>query len=141
MTTECVDGPYGHEESPPVATMGDADAIGVVYQFLRAMERRELDEAKTLLGDGFEMVFPGDVRMSQLEELFAWGGTRYRFARKTHERYDHVGSVVYTFGTLSGEWLDGSSFSGIRFIDRFELTDGRIVRQQVWNDVAAVKSA
>jgi hypothetical protein len=41
-------------------------------------------------------------------------------------------------GTLHGVWLDGTPFEGIRFIDRFELADGRIQRQDVWNDMAEV---
>jgi hypothetical protein len=32
-------------------------------------------------------------------------------------------------------WADGSSFEGIRFIDRFELVTGKIQRQDVWNDL------
>jgi hypothetical protein len=39
-------------------------------------------------------------------------------------------------GTLSGEWPDGSAFSDIRFLDRFELRSGKLTRQQVWNDLA-----
>ena len=50
-------------------------------------------------------------------------------------------AVVYTQGTLSGEWPDGSAFSGIRFIDRFELTGGKITRQDVWNDMGEVRNA
>ncbi|MDO7593790.1 MAG: hypothetical protein MUQ90_00250, partial [Burkholderiaceae bacterium] len=44
-------------------------------------------------------------------------------------------TVVYARGTLSGNWLDGEPFSGIRFIDRFEVVDGLLVRQDVWNDI------
>ena len=47
--------------------------------------------------------------------------------------------VVYRRGTLQGEWPDGISFQGICFIDRFELADGRITRQDVWNDLAEVR--
>jgi hypothetical protein len=35
-------------------------------------------------------------------------------------------------------WLDGTAFSGIRFIDRFEVAGGLIRRQDVWNDLAEV---
>jgi hypothetical protein len=48
-------------------------------------------------------------------------------------------AVVYTRGTLAGEWPDGTAFGGIRFIDRFEVTDGFITRQDVWNDLAEVR--
>lgn len=118
------------------------DPARIVHDFLAAMEARDLDKAKSFLGEGFEMVFPGDARMTTLEELVAFAGPRYRFVRKTYERFDAVPggdvAIVYCFGTLHGEWPDGEAFSGIRFIDRFEITDGRITRQQVWNDIAEV---
>jgi len=44
--------------------------------------------------------------------------------------------VVYNYGDLRGEWADGTPFSGIRYIDRFVVRDGRIVDQKVWNDLA-----
>ena len=118
------------------------DPAQIVHDFLAAMEARDLDRAKGYLGEGFEMVFPGDARMTTLEELVAFAGPRYRFVRKTYERFDAVPggdvAIVYCFGTLNGEWPDGEAFSGIRFIDRFEITEGRITRQQVWNDIAEV---
>ena len=44
--------------------------------------------------------------------------------------------MVFVEGTLFGEDLDGQVFSGVRFADRFTLAGGRIVEQQVWNDLA-----
>ncbi|MCC5979282.1 MAG: tautomerase family protein [Salinarimonas sp.] len=118
------------------------DPAQIVHDFLTAMEARDLDRAKGFLGEGFEMVFPGDARMTTLEELVAFAGPRYRFVKKSYERFDAVPggdiAIVYCFGTLNGEWPDGEAFSGIRFIDRFEITGGRIRRQQVWNDIAEV---
>jgi hypothetical protein len=43
--------------------------------------------------------------------------------------------VVITTGRLSGENLQGVSFDGVRYIDRFVLADDKIVSQQVWNDL------
>lgn len=43
-------------------------------------------------------------------------------------------TIVYVRGTLHGRWLDGSGFTGIRFVDRFEIRNGLIGRQDVWND-------
>jgi hypothetical protein len=37
---------------------------------------------------------------------------------------------------LQGTWLQGAPFEGIRFIDRMEVRDGLITRQDVWNDLA-----
>jgi hypothetical protein len=42
---------------------------------------------------------------------------------------------------LYGVWCDGSAFNGIRFIDRFTITDGKITSQQVWNDLAEGKAS
>jgi hypothetical protein len=44
--------------------------------------------------------------------------------------------VVYCHGTLEGCWLDGTAFSGVRFIDRFLVQGGLLVSQDVWNDLA-----
>lgn len=86
------------------------------------------------------MTFPGGLVFHDLEELVAWGKTRYNFVTKTYERFDEVtmenGAVVYCFGTLAGEWPNGSRFEGVRFIDRFTLRDDQLVDQQVWNDLA-----
>jgi hypothetical protein len=48
---------------------------------------------------------------------------------------------VYCHGTLQGQWPDGSAFEGIRFIDRFLVQAGRLVRQDVWNDLAEHQNA
>ena len=117
----------------------------IVRGFLAAMEARDLDRAQSMLGDGFTMTFPGTGPMTSLAELIAWSKGRYRFVTKTYETTEAFHAkgvaVVYTQGTLSGEWPDGSAFSGIRFIDRFELTGGKITRQDVWNDMGEVRNA
>jgi limonene-1,2-epoxide hydrolase len=119
------------------------DPARIVHDFLSAMEARDLDAARAFTGEGFVMTFPGGVRMTTLEELVAFARPRYRFVNKTYERFDTVPgdkvSIVYCFGTLSGEWPNGEAFAGIRFIDRFEIAAGRITRQDVWNDVAEVR--
>ncbi len=117
-----------------------APEIAIVRAFLRALEARDLARARALLAPGFAMTFPGGVRMQSLEELIAWAAPRYRFVKKSFERFETCGGgVVYCFGTLAGEWPDGRPFAGIRFIDRFELSEGRILRQDVWNDLAEVR--
>lgn len=119
------------------------DPVDVVQRFLAAMEAREPAVADGFLAPGFEMVFPGDVRMTGLDELIAWAAPRYRDVRKRFDGFDVAGgedaTVVICHGTLAGTWPDGIKFDGIRFVDRFELRGGRIVRQQVWNDLAEVR--
>ena len=90
------------------------------------------------------MTFPGGVRLDSLEALVDWARPRYRFAKKRYERFDEAPdeetTVVYCFGTLSGEWSDGSTFEGIRFIDRFTVKEGKLVDQMVWNDLGEARA-
>jgi hypothetical protein len=89
------------------------------------------------------MQFPGSPTMTELEELLAWSRDRYQGVSKTYERFDESWgdgyTTVYCFGTLQGQWPDGSAFAGVRFIDRFEIEAGLIRRQNVWNDLAEVR--
>jgi phenylpyruvate tautomerase PptA (4-oxalocrotonate tautomerase family) len=113
--------------------------VETVKAFLAAMEARDLAAAKSFLADGFRMVFPGDAEFTILEELVAWSRPRYRFVKKSYEGFDEcfgeAGMTVYSFGTLSGEWPDGTPFDGIRFIDRFTVEGGKLADQRVWNDM------
>ena len=127
----------------PVDNQPDPKAI--VQAYLAAMEARDLDAARAMLGAGFSMVFPGTGPMSTLDQLIAWAKPRYRFVTKTYDGFDAMlgdadTAIVYCFGTLAGEWPDGTAFSDIRFIDRFELAAGQIIRQDVWNDIAETKA-
>ena len=53
-------------------------------------------------------------------------------SRATSERE----AVVYNTGWLYGEWLDGTPFEGNRYVDRYVVKRGKIVRMEVWNDSA-----
>ena len=111
-----------------------------VRAFLGAMEARDIDGATSMLADDFAMNFPGTGQMSRISELLDWAKDRYRFVKKTitstEAFHNHGCAVVYVIGTLSGEWSNGEPFEGIRFIDRFEIKGGKIVSQDVWNDIA-----
>jgi phenylpyruvate tautomerase PptA (4-oxalocrotonate tautomerase family)/ketosteroid isomerase-like protein len=128
----------GNQEKHPKAPPPPPEQI--VQDFLAAMQRRDLAAAQALLAEGFAMVFPGDARFTRLEDLLAWAAPRYRRIAKVYTRFDTVPgmdhAVVYCFGTLEGERPDGTPFSGVRFIDRFTVKGGRLLDQQVWNDLA-----
>ena len=118
-----------------------ADPCAIVEEFLQCLGNRDLERARTFVAEDFVMFFPAAPAMHQFEELIAWSKTRYRTIETTMEGIEAMHTageetVVYCRGTLSGTWTDGAPFSGIRFIDRFELIDGRITRQEVWNDIA-----
>ncbi|MEM6711005.1 MAG: tautomerase family protein [Pseudomonadota bacterium] len=137
--------PSGYMRGGAVRTPapGLPDGEATVRQFLSHMEARDLDAASAMLGDDFSMTFPGNVAMTRLAELVDWASSRYRAVRKTYERFDTAcsnrGLITYCYGTLSGEWLDGDRFDGIRFIDRFEIDGGKLIRQDVWNDMGEMR--
>lgn len=133
----------GRQSRVSAAALPDPQSI--VLQYLQAMENRKLDTATTFLSDGFVMQFPAAEPMTKLEQLIEWAAPRYQSVRKTYDGFDAMqgagdAAIVYCRGHLSGEWPDGSSFQDIRFIDRFELIDGKITRQDVWNDIAETKA-
>src|SRR6056297_2944660 len=129
--------------TPPKPAVAGRDGGEIVVDFLKALEARDLPKAQSFLAPDAAMTFPGGARFTRLDDLIAWAKPRYRFVTKTVDRIDVAGSdegpVVYCFGTLAGEWPDGTAFSGIRYIDRFLLQDGLIREQDVWNDMGEVR--
>ncbi|WP_425088826.1 nuclear transport factor 2 family protein [Stappia sp.] len=116
--------------------LDEAKEIAVGY--LDAMERRDLDAARAFVGDAPKITFPGGRNFTDIEQIARNSGGRYTTIRKSIERrdawQDGATTCVLVSGTLFGEWPDGTAFEGIRFADRFEIVDRRIVRQEVWND-------
>ena len=117
-------------------------ASEAVRDYLLAMEARDFAKAASFLAEGFVMTFPGNARFTTPQQLAEWGSSRYRTIEKTYEGFDEVDNgdtrVIYCRGTLGGEWLDGTPFAGIRFIDRFEMKNGLLCDQKVWNDLAEI---
>lgn len=128
----------GGRSRTPAPALPDPKEIAL--GFLKAMEAREIEAAEAMLAPGFRMHFPGTPPMASIEELIDWAKDRYRFVKKTvtsTEAFHSNGcAVVYVIGTLAGEWPDGTPFEGIRFIDRFEVKGGKLISQDVWNDIA-----
>jgi hypothetical protein len=108
-------------------------------RYLVASGERRLNEAVAFLADDVTLQFPSGTYHG-LDELIADSRGRYRSIGKTHLSWDvseHDGMVtVVSVGTLHGENVHGVAFDGVRYIDRIVYRDGRIVEQQVWNDLA-----
>jgi len=119
------------------------DASLRVAQFLDCMAARNFDEAQKFVSADFEMTFPGGRKMTLLSDVLTWAAPRYLQIAKTKMHFDESWhgdhTVVYCRGMLEGKWLDGTEFSNIRFIDRFELVKGLLQKQEVWNDLAESK--
>ena len=114
----------------------------LVVSFLTALEQRDLAKASSFLAPGTIMTFPGNHKFKSLDEVLAWSKGRYKFLRKTYQHFDETERsaviTVYALGFLNGEALDGSPITNVRFLDRFDIMGGKIVDQEVWNDLAEV---
>lgn len=69
------------------------------------------------------------------EEFLDYLATRYEWATKEFDRWIVSGSTVVSIGTLSGVDNRGAAFEGIRYVDVYEVVDGRIARLDIWNDL------
>lgn len=114
------------------------DALRLARIYLAAIERRDVEAAARCLAPDAVLTFPGGIRRKGAAGIASGSASRYRRIGKVVEAWEVYGEpgafVVYCRGTLHGEWLDGAPFTGIRFVDRFEINARAIRRQDVWND-------
>lgn len=124
-----------------------SQAVALVDRYLDLCEERRLDEAGALLAENARLVFPGGVVHRDLAAMVDAAKKTYRWARKPDRHYDVApgetpdSTVVVCRGTLAGEWLDGTPFNGVRFVDIFVLRGDRIAEQHVYNDLAIAAQA
>ncbi len=115
-------------------------AVGIVSDFLEASMKPDPVLAATYMSDDVQITFTGKRKMENASVITAFNSGRYNWVKKSIESYDCAEKedsvVVYSNGTLYGEWPDGRSFSGNRYLDRFEVKDGKIIKMDVWNDSA-----
>lgn len=98
------------------------------------------DAAARYVAPNFELTFTGGRKFNTPTGATGFNARRYKWVKKKMERFEPVPgedeTIVYSLGTLYGEWPDGTPFEGNRYIDRFVVRDGLIVSQDVWNDSA-----
>ena len=120
--------------------MNKEEAVSLVQRFLRFVEARNLESADAMLAPMARITFPGNRVFANQAEMVKASGSRYQWVKKTFDQVDvfteNSTFVVYIMGTLYGVNRHGKSFSGIRYVDRFVITDGLITQQDVWNDLA-----
>lgn len=116
-----------------------AQAIDTVRDFMDAMERGDLAAASARCALRFTLLAPGGVRCQTLAELVAFGRGRYLEIHKAERELDAcesaAGIVVYAHGVMNGRWLDGSSFAGLRYVDRFLIVEGQVLELQILNEL------
>lgn len=116
------------------------DATALVERFLVASMVPDPETAGTYMADDVEITFTGGRKFTHPRDATAFNAMRYKWVKKKMERTDVAPgageTVVYNTGTLYGEWHDGTPFEGNRYVDRFVVRGGKIVKMDVWNDSA-----
>ncbi|MDX2144596.1 MAG: nuclear transport factor 2 family protein [Rhodospirillaceae bacterium] len=115
-------------------------ATDVVKIFLDAMGQRDFAAMERVMAPTFKMTVTGGAVFTHPREFSAQSRLRQKSAKKTTDRYEEIPSgsstIVYSIGSMAGEWNNGTPFSGIRYIDRFEVANGKIVDMNVWSDMS-----
>lgn len=116
------------------------EAVNIVSNFLEASMVPDPERAATYMAADVQITFTGGRAMPDTATITAFNGKRYAWVKKALGHFDWTEhpdyTVVYSNGTLYGEWPDGRPFAGNRYLDRFEVRDGKITRMDVWNDSA-----
>jgi hypothetical protein len=123
-----------------------AQAGEVVNEFLRLIMIPDPAAASRYTAPDMKIIFTGKRTMREPADCTKFNATRYKWVKKSIERTDLVipsteeaargETVVYSIGTLYGQWPDGTPFEGNRYVDRYVVTHGLITQMDVWNDSA-----
>lgn len=117
--------------------MSDAQ---IVEAYLEASMIPDPDGAAAYMAPGTSITFTGGRTFDHPRGPTSVNKKRYKLVKKRMERFDvcpcEGETVVYSIGTLYGEWPDGTPFEDNRYVDRFVVKGGKIVKMDVWNDSA-----
>ena len=117
-----------------------AQAADLVERFLVASMVPDPETAGTFMSADVAITFTGGRKFKHPRDATAFNAMRYKWVKKKMERTDvspgNGETIVYNTGTLYGEWHDGTPFEGNRYVDRFVVRGGKIVKMDVWNDSA-----
>lgn len=118
-------------------SLSDAE---IVEAYLTASMIPDPEAAAAFIAPGTVITFTGGREFDHPRGPAGFNAMRYRWVKKKMDRFDVCASdgetVVYSIGTLYGEWKDGTPFEGNRYVDRFVVRNGKIVKMDVWNDSA-----
>lgn len=118
----------------------NTDDAEIVRAFLEASMKPDAERAASFIARDFKLTFTGGRTYDHPSGSIGFNARRYRWVKKSMERFDVVPgadeTIVYSIGTLYGEWADGTAFKDNRYIDRFVVRDGKITQMDVWNDSA-----
>ncbi len=122
----------------------ETEAGRIVEEFLDASMVPDPDRARTYMAPDVCITFTGGRVFDDPSGSTGFNAKRYAWVKKRFERTDVVAgateeeAIVYNIGTLYGAWPDGTPFEGNRYVDRFVVRRGKIVKMDVWNDSAEI---
>jgi hypothetical protein len=124
-------------------TLARADAVKDTETVKIYLETHMIPDpvaAAKFVGAEFSLTFTGGRKFDSPTGATGFNARRYKWVKKKMDRFETVPgeteTIVYSLGTLYGEWPDGTPFEGNRYVDRFVVRNGLIVAQDVWNDSA-----
>ncbi len=122
------------------------EAGQLVNEFLRLIMIPDPAAASRFTDPALKIIFTGKRAMRAPAECTQFNASRYKWVKKRIERTDVVipsadesargETVIYSIGTLYGEWPDGLAFEGNRYVDRYVVKNKLITQMDVWNDSA-----
>ena len=119
------------------------DPVQIVEEYLRIHMIPDPETARRLYcAPEMEIRFTGNRLMHDPAEATAFNKSRYKWVKKRFGPTHVVAggspdeTTVYQTGHLYGEWLDGTPFDNNRYVDRYVVKRGKIVKMEVWNDSA-----
>jgi hypothetical protein len=124
------------------ASHAPTSPAAIVDEFLRLLMIPDPASARRFVAPDLQIRFTGGRTMSDPAECAAFNASRYRWVKKHIDGTETVAggtpeaTVVYSIGTLYGQWPDGTPFEGNRYVDRYVVSHGLITQMQVWNDSA-----
>ena len=132
--------PTSPSTTPIAATDNAAKAANIVEKFLIASMVPDPEAAARYIVEPLKLTFTGGRKFSHPRESTAFNAKRYKWVKKVMDRFDVAPGagefIVYSIGTLYGEWPDGTPFEGNRYVDRYVVREGKIIQMDVWNDSA-----
>jgi len=127
---------------PDIDAFDPQSAGDLVNEYLRIVMIPDPEGAQHLIAPRMHIRFTGGRAMHKPSDCTVFNAGRYAWVKKRIARTDVVAggtpseTIVYSLGTLHGEWPDGTPFEGNRYVDRYVVSHGLITHMDVWNDSA-----
>lgn len=121
-------------------TVALREPISVVSAYMKSLHERDFLQMDEFVHPDCLFHLPGGEVFSRPADAFTWWNAR---VSKLHFHLianevspGERGPSVLIRASMSGEWLDGVPFEGVRLANRYEFDGDKICRVDMWNDLA-----